>query len=124
MYELGGPKLEDPFSSAQKLEEKIKDYYGDKIKIQKGKVKKGNIIFRSSLSSEEALRQEICLKNDAQVKVRDVDFLLLRSILNAKRKPLLEYLKLTDVLQGEAEVPENMRQFLHYPIYEPNKIKS
>ena len=85
MYELGGSK------------------YGDKIKIQKGKIKKGNIIFSNSLSSEEALQQEICLKNGVQV--RDVAFLQRRSILNAKRNPFPEHLKLTDILQGEVEVP-------------------
>ena len=122
LYELGGLKLEDPFSSAHKLEKKIKDFYGDKIIIQKGKTKKGNIIFSSSLSFEEALRQEICLKNDDQVKVRDVAFLLRRSTLNAKRNPLPEHLKLTDILQGE--VPKNLRQFLHYLIYGPNKIQA
>ena len=68
LYELGGSKLEDPFSSAQKLEKKIKDFYGNKMKIQKGKTQKGNIIFSSSWSYEEALRQEICLKNYIQVK--------------------------------------------------------
>ena len=71
LYELGRSKLEDPFSSAQKLQKKIKGSYGDKINFQKG-----NIIFSSSLSSEQALRQDICLKNDAQVKVRDLAFLL------------------------------------------------
>ena len=124
MYEPGGSKLEDPFSSAQKLEKKIKDFYENKIKIQKGKTKKGNIIFSSSLSSEEALRQEICLKNDDQVKVRDVAFLPRRSILNAKRNPLPEHFKLTDIFQGETEVPEKLRQFLHYVIYGLNKIQA
>ena len=37
LYELGGSKLEDPFSSAQKLEKKIKDFYGNKMKIEKRK---------------------------------------------------------------------------------------
>ena len=124
MYELGGLKLEDPFSSAHKLEKNIKDFYGDKIIIHNGKIKNGNIIFSSSWSFEEALLQEICLKNDVQVKVRDVAFLLQRSILNAKINPLPEHLKLTDILQGEIEVPKNLRQFLHYLIYGPNKIQT
>ena len=76
LYELGRSKLEDPFSSAQNLQKKMKGSYGDKINVQKGKTKKGNIIFSSRLSSEQALRQDICLKNDAQVKVRDLAFLL------------------------------------------------
>ena len=40
LYELGGSKLEDPFSFAQKVEEKITDFYEDKVEIQKGKKKK------------------------------------------------------------------------------------
>ena len=92
LYELGGSKLEDPFLSVQELAKKIKDFYGNRIKIQKAKVKKENIIFSSSLDFEEALRQEICL-NDVQVKVRDIAFLLRGSIMNVKTIPLIEHLK-------------------------------
>ena len=48
LYEPGGLKLEDPFSSAHKLEKNIKDFYGDKIIIHNGKIKNGNIFFSSS----------------------------------------------------------------------------
>ena len=124
LYGLGGSKLEDPFSSVQKVEKKIKDFYGDTIQVEKGKTKKSvNIIVSSSLSSEETLRQEIGFKNDVQVQVRDVAFLLRRSILNAKRNPLPEYLNLTDILQAEVKVTKNLRQFLHYLIYRPNNIQ-
>ena len=126
LYELGGSKLEDPFLSVQELAKKIKDFYGNRIKIQKAKVKKENIIFSSSLDFEEALLQEICL-NDVQVKVREIAFLLRGSIMNVKTIPLIEHLKHLkhlSILQGEVEVPENLRQFLHYQIYGPNKIKA
>ena len=62
------------------------------------------------------------MKSHVQVKVRDVAFLLQRSILNAKRNSLPEHLKLKYILQGEGEVPENMRQFSHYLIYRPKKL--
>ena len=44
--------------------------------------------------------------------------------MNAKGNPLPEHLKLTDLLQGKVEVPENLRQFLYYLIYGPNKIQA
>ena len=57
-------------------------------------------------------------------KVRDAAFLLQRSILNAKRNPLPEHLKLTDILQGKVEVPENLHHFSHYLKYGPNKTQA
>ena len=41
-------------SSAQKLEAKILKCFPEKIKIEKGKTRRGNIVFSSSLSTEEA----------------------------------------------------------------------
>ena len=43
-------------SSAQKLEAKILKCYPEKIKIEKGKTRRGNIVFSSLFSTEEACR--------------------------------------------------------------------
>ena len=43
-------------SSAQKLEAKILKCYPEKVKIKKGKTRRGNIVFSSSFSTEEACR--------------------------------------------------------------------
>ena len=45
-------------STAQKIEEKISNYFGNKIRIENGKTRKGNIIFSASLSTEEAIRKQ------------------------------------------------------------------
>ena len=45
-------------SNAQKLEAKILKCYPEKIKIEKGKTRRGNIVFSSLLSTEEACRTQ------------------------------------------------------------------
>ena len=45
-------------SSAQKLEAKILKCYPENIKIEKGKPRRENIVFSSSLLTEEACRKQ------------------------------------------------------------------
>ena len=58
---------------------KINDSRVNRWKLERMK-KKGNIIFCWSFTSEKALRQEVCSKTQFQAKVKDVAFLLWRSI--------------------------------------------
>ena len=41
-----------------------------------------------------------------------------------EKNPLPEHLKLTDMIQCQVEVPENLRQFLHHLVYGPNKMQA
>ena len=43
--------------------------------MEKGRIKNGDAVFNATVSSEEALQQEMCL-NDVPLKVRGVAFLL------------------------------------------------
>ena len=58
------------------------------------------------------------------MKLRHVVFVLHRSIWNIKRNLLPEHYKQILILQGEVEVPENLRKVLHHLIYRPNKIQA
>ena len=62
--------------SAQKLEAKILKCYPEKIKIEKGKTRRRNIVFSSSLSTEKACRTQYSKVNSDDMQIRDVAFKL------------------------------------------------
>ena len=61
-----------PTSTTQSLETKIKQHFKDKVQIQKGKTKRGNLIFSSKVTVEEALRKEHLIKTKLTNKMKDV----------------------------------------------------
>ena len=69
--------------SVQKLEEKIKNAFGDSVAISTGRTRRGNIIYDASLSVEEILRKET-LTSTKDVKIKEVGFLIRKSILDCK----------------------------------------
>ena len=73
--------MEDPISTTQKLEGKLLEYYGKKIKIQKGKTKRGSLVYCGSMQLEEALRKENLQSINLSVKVKEVAFLLRDEIM-------------------------------------------
>lgn len=52
--------------------------------MEKGRIKNGDAVFNGTVSSEEALQQEMCL-NDVPLKVRGVAFLLEIFIMTPQR---------------------------------------
>lgn len=52
--------------------------------MEKGRIKNGDAVFNATVSSEEALQQEMCL-NDVPLKVRGVAFLLEIFIMTPQR---------------------------------------
>ena len=67
-------------SSARKFEVKILKCYPEKIKIEKGKTKRGNIVFSSSLLTEEACRTQYSKVISHEMQIRDVAFKLRQEI--------------------------------------------
>ena len=59
-------------SSAQKLEAKILKCYPEKIKIEKGKTRRGNIVFSSLLPTEEACRIQYSKVTSDDMQIQDV----------------------------------------------------
>ena len=49
VYEIGGDQYCDVLITSQKLEAKLTDFYGEKIRILKGKTKQGNLVCNSSI---------------------------------------------------------------------------
>ena len=101
-------------SSAQKLEAKIPKCYPKKIKIEKGKTRRENIVFSSSLLTEEAYRTQYSKVTSDDMQIRAVAFKLRQEIKYASTIKLPENLKVEDNFKGEAEVPDLVQNFFKY----------
>ena len=110
LHEIQGNTLEVT-STVQKLEEKLKKCYGEKICIVSGNKRKGNILYGSSLSLEEAVQKLDIKGDDKKTKVRDIALLLREEINRAERFPLSNNLKTKDIKRGEVTVPELVTTF-------------
>ena len=109
LHEFQGNTL-DVTSTVQKLEQ-LKKYYGEKICIVRGNKRKGNILYVSSLSLDEAVQKLDIKGDDMETKVRDIALLLREEINRAERFPLPNNLKIEDIKRGEITVPELVRTF-------------
>ena len=85
LSEIGGVDYHDSESSTQKLECKLLQHYKEKRKIEKGKTKRGNLVFSSEISNEEALRKEHSMKSRLNGKIREVAYVLRSEILNSEK---------------------------------------
>ena len=52
LIEIGGEKFIESNLTIQKLEIKLLKLFGDKIVIHKGKTRRGNIVFSSSITAK------------------------------------------------------------------------
>ena len=101
-------------SSAQKLEAKILKCNPKKIKIEKGKTRRENIVFSSSLLTEEAYRTQYSKVTSDDMQIRAVAFKLRQEIKYASTIKLPENLKVEDNFKGEVEVPDLVQNFFKY----------
>ena len=107
-------------STVQKLEEKLKKYYSEKICIARGDKRKGNILYRSSLSLEEVVQKVDTKSDDMKTKVRDIALILREEISRAERFSLPNNLKIEDIKRGELAVPELVATFFQNLIFRPD----
>ena len=110
-------------SSAQKLEAKILKCYPEKIKIEKGKTRRGNIVFSSSLLTEQACRTQYSKVISHEMQIRDVAFKLRQEIKNTTSIKLPEHLKAEEISKGEVEVPDLVQNFFKFLIGGPDSRK-
>ena len=111
-------------SRMQALETKLKQHFKDKITIQKGRTRRGNLLFSYHTTKEEALRKEHLMKTKLTSKIRDVAFALRAAISDADHKPLSTNITLDKVMLGEVEVPQEVLQFFTYLIIGPGRRAS
>ena len=80
-------------------------YYPEKIKIEKGKTRRGNIVLSSSLLTEGCRSQYSKVTSD-DMQIRDVAFKLRQEIMYANSIKLPEHLKLKTKLKSKKEKQE------------------
>ena len=66
------------------------------------------------------MRNETLASTKEDVKIKEVAFLIRKSILDCKHQPLPENITLEDVRKGEVETPEILEKFLTYLIAGPD----
>ena len=71
----------DVSSNVRKLEEKIMNYFGDRIQLVRAKTIRGNLIGNKKYTAKEAI--QLSDKQNIQAKIRDVALFLRREILQA-----------------------------------------
>ena len=89
--DIGGEPFRETVISSQKLEIKLNKKYEKQIKIEKGKTTRGNIVYSSLMTSEEALRKYRQQVADKSTQIREVALLLRESIMNAEKARKLNF---------------------------------
>ena len=98
----------------------LRQWYKGKIKIEKGKTKRGNVIFSSAMSYEEAFRKEHSMEYKTASKIRDMTFFLRDAIFQAEEEKLPEKPKSKDIFNGGFKTPDVLTQFLMHLVYGPD----
>ena len=110
LTKLGEDEFIDVTSSSQKLEEIIRKHNGNDILKSSGKSREGNIAYSASRYLEEGIKKE-------DVK----DTLTLRKDVFKSTKTLLpKDSKLSDITNGETEIPEEISRFFQNLIARPD----
>ncbi|XP_057304270.1 uncharacterized protein LOC130641476 [Hydractinia symbiolongicarpus] len=121
LAEIGNEAFEDIESSSAKLEQKLLKHYKESIQIMKGKTRRGNLIFCSTISEEEAFRKEYSMKTKLKAKIRDVAFALRSAIMEIEKCPIPDEVTFADIKKGEVEAPNELIEFFSYLIGGPDQ---
>ena len=99
--------------TTQKLEEMLISFFDDKIVICSGGNKKGNMIYSSNMTCDNAM--DVSCNNERQLenKIRDVAFSL-------RKRLLPEELKVEDILSGEIDIPDPLQSFFCHLLMGPD----
>ena len=73
MTETSGRQYSGITHTTQRLEEKLRQWYKGKIKIEKSKTKRRNVIFSSAMSYEKAFRKEHSMEYKTASNIRDME---------------------------------------------------
>ena len=115
IHEYGGNDFNEAKPTNQKLSDKLKNYYKDKINLAKcGSNNEGYVVYSTTMPVEEAIKKHSRnLKSmSLEAKVRKVAFLLRDAIMVAETRELPENLTIDDTSKGEVDVPEIVSQFI------------
>ena len=127
--EIGGKDWENLNVYIHKIKEKLLDHFKDRLTICMGFNMNEQIIFNSQLNPEEVISKENCSTIRKQVQIKNSAFFLRNVIMKANKQYLNENITISDVHQGEVEIPEEVLMFYKNLIHGPrteslkNKIK-
>ena len=108
--------------TAQKLEEKLKLHFKERIIIHKGKYKRdGNLIYNSNITLEEALQLADLQKLKLDQRIKDVTFTLRAIIKNATRTNLPSSgITFDDIIDREVQISEQLTRFFTHLVVGPD----
>ena len=98
-------------STTQKLEEKLISKYKDRIKIMKGKTKRGSIIFSSEMNVEEAFRRENSSQTKFDMQLKQIAYKIREAIMLAEHRPIRNFTP-EKIIEGEITTPLILENFM------------
>ena len=109
--------------TAQKLGEKLKLHFKERIIIHKGKYKRGGcLIYNSNITLEEALKLVDPQKSKLDQRIKDFALSLRAIIKNATRTNLPSSgITFDDNIDGEVQIPEQLTQLSTHLVVGPDK---
>ena len=120
IHDIGGADFKDSSPASQKCLEKIRKEMDKSIAIIK--TNKGNMLFSTNMTVADAIKRNT--KNNKTMsikeKLREVAFILRRTIMDAETTPLLEKITITDIANGEIDIPEILEEFMTNVICGPD----
>ena len=121
LCEIGGHYYKSIEPTSQKLEEKLMKYFGDKLTISNSAGAKGNLLYSSELTVEEAINLENYERASNETKLRVVAFMLREAIFDQQKRKLPSSPTIEDIKLGECDIPEILNQFFTHLIAGPWK---
>ena len=100
------------------MEDKIINHFQEKVKILEGKTIRGNIIYSSHFSPEEALH--LADKKNMKLKTREAALNLRNAIKDADVACLSKELTVEDIYKRETDIPDLLKTFISYLISGPD----
>lgn len=107
------------------LEEKIRKHFGERLVIAKrSKKRKGKIVYNAQMDSKTAIQLYYENSMDTVIQIRQVASVLRNEIRNAKKIELPSELSVDNIVRGEVEIPELLKEFLRHLIHGPDSTSN
>ena len=112
IHDIGGSDFKYSSPASQKFLEKTRKEMDKSIAIIK--INKGNMLFSTNMTVEDVVERNT--KNNKTMsikeKLREVAFILRRTIMDAETTPLPAKITIADIANGEIDVPEILEEFM------------
>ena len=121
LNEIGGQDYSGITHTTQRLEEKLRQQYKRKIKIEKDKTNRGNVIFFKCYELRRSFqRRAFCGVQKIASNIRDMTLFLPDATFQAEKEKLPEKPKLKDIFNGGVKTPDVLTHFLTHLVCSPD----